>query len=54
MYTAPFMVLVNGEPTWYEFSSDAAQRWADENDARVFDARNVEIPAEDLEALLLW
>lgn len=54
MYTAPFMVLVNGEPTWYEHSSDAAQHWADEMDARVFDSRNVEIPAEDLEALLLW
>ena len=54
MYSGPFMVLVGDEPTWFDHASDAAQRWADENDARVFDACNVEIPVEDLEALLLW
>lgn len=52
MFVAPFMVLVEGEPTWYEHASNAAQRWADEMDARVFDANNVEIPADMLWDLL--
>lgn len=52
MFQAPFMLLVNGEATWFDHARDAAQHWADELDAQVFDANNIEIPAFILEDLL--
>lgn len=54
MYYAPFTMFTADDEFHFEHIGTAAQRWADEEDAHVFDANGAEVLPEDLEAVLCW
>ena len=48
MFMYPYTLIEGGEETVYQHISDAAQAWADSEDAVLLDACGVEIPSDVL------
>ncbi len=54
MYSAPYKLYIDNNFIEYKFIADAAQAWADEPNAKLFDANNIEIEEEDIKSILCW
>ena len=54
MYKAPYKLVLNDDYVEYRFITDAAQAWANEANAKIFDANGVEVETEDIKDILGW
>jgi len=54
MYNSPYKLYIDNDYIEYKFITDAAQAWADEPNAKIFDANGIEVEQEDIESVLCW
>jgi len=54
MYNSPYKLVLNNDYIEYKFIVEAAQAWADETNAKIFDANGIEVEEEDIKSILCW
>ncbi len=54
MYNSPYKLVLNNDYIEYRFIVEAAQAWADEQNAKIIDANGIEVEQEDIFDVLNW